>query len=75
MRVLVVFLLALTVPALAQTPAQAPPNLSTALSQKLFEEINVNIQLKMQLIEAQARIKELEEKLEQQKVNPKMGEK
>jgi hypothetical protein len=73
MRVIII-LLALIVPAFAQSSAQLSL-INQALSQKLYEEVTASIQLKMQLIEAQARIKELEEKLEQQKINPKMGSK
>jgi hypothetical protein len=59
-------LLALTASALAQ-PQPQPATLNQALSQKLLEEVNANIQLRVQLIEALARIKQLEEKPQDRK--------
>lgn len=57
MRTLAILLL-LTSVALAQ---QAPP-IAQALSEKLIEEINANVQLRVRLLDAQAKIKSLEEK-------------
>lgn len=58
LRVLIV-LLALTTTALAQqTPLTV---LEQALAQKITEEVNANVNLRAQLIAAQAKIKELED--------------
>lgn len=55
----IVFLLLTSAAFAQQTTAEQ------ALSQKLLEEMNSNIQLRIQLIQAQAKIKELESKQEQ----------
>lgn len=44
--------------------------LEQALSQRLMEEFNSNIQLRMQLIDAQAKIKELEDAQQQSGTPP-----
>lgn len=82
-RIVTLFVLVVSVPALAQTAQTSPLSVvNQALSEKLFEEINAGIQLRMRLIEAQARIRELEERekregtsLESQKTTPKVGAK
>lgn len=58
-RIIIFLLLTSTAFAQQQTPSEQ------ALAQKLLEEVNANIQLRIQLINAQAKIKELEEKQEQ----------
>ena len=63
MRILFVLLLLITpVCAQPQPQPQPPSALVQAFGQKIVEEVNANIQLRMQLIEAQAKIKELEAK-------------
>lgn len=62
MRVLIILLL-LTGTALAQQkPPQMTP-INQALSEKILEEINSNVNLRAQIVTLQARIKELEAKL------------
>lgn len=64
MRVLAILLLLMS-SALAQVGPPQPSPLDQALSEKLTAEISANIQLRMQLITAQAKIKELEDAKQQ----------
>lgn len=67
LRIAIIILLLSVLPVLAQSQQQTP--FEQALSAKLMEEINANIQLRMQLVQAQAMIKDLEAKSE--KPSPK----
>ena len=59
LRVLIVLLALTTTTALAQQPPLSV--LEQALAQKVTEEVNTNVNLRAQLIAAQAKIKELED--------------
>jgi hypothetical protein len=63
MRALVIaILIGSAVPAFAQQGSAPPTALDQALSGKLMDEINQNVQLRAQVVQAQARIKELEDR-------------
>jgi hypothetical protein len=70
MRYIAIIALLFASPAFAQQPLQpASPN-ETALFSKLSEEITENVHIRAALIQARARVKELEDKYEPNKPGP-----